>query len=298
MGCLTAMPGATIDDRAVLFPLMSPVTDHYAVIGHPVAHSRSPEIHAAFAQQTGQAISYTRLECAPDAFAATARRFFDDGGVGLNVTLPFKQEAAQWCDVLSERATLAGAVNTLKRLEDGRILGDNTDGAGLVADLTRHLDIDLAGQRIVILGAGGAVRGVVPILLAEQPATVVIANRTRAKAQAIVEACGDSRLAACALDDAPHNATLLINAISAGLHGEMPSLPDALVSQATAAYDMIYADHPTPFLAWAGQHGITRQSDGFGMLVEQAAESFTLWRGCRPETASVISALRPRPSAL
>lgn len=277
---------------------MSATPDRYAVIGHPITHSRSPEIHSAFARQTGDALTYTRLACAPDAFAATARRFFAEGGAGLNVTLPFKQEAATWCDVLSERASKAGAVNTLKRMADGQILGDNTDGAGLVADLTRHLGVAIAGQRILILGAGGAVRGVVPLLLAQGPTVIVIANRTQEKAVAVARACDDCRVQACALDDAPHDATLLINAISSGLSGDMPPLADALLDKAEAVYDMIYADRPTPFLAWAAGRGVSRRSDGFGMLVEQAAESFLLWRGQRPQTAPVIETLRPRPSAL
>lgn len=277
---------------------MSTTHDHYAVIGNPIAHSRSPEIHSAFARQTGELLSYTRLACEPDAFAATVHRFFAEGGKGLNVTLPFKQEAADWCDMLSERAAQAGAVNTLKRLPDGQILGDNTDGAGLVADLMQHLGICLAGQRILILGAGGAVRGVVPALLAQGPTSIVIANRTLEKAADLTRACHDTRVQASTLENAPHDATLLINAISAGLSGTMPPLASALLSQAEAAYDMIYSDRPTPFMAWAAQHGINRRSDGFGMLVEQAAESFLLWRGRRPDTAPVIETLRPRPSAL
>lgn len=277
---------------------MAAMPDRYAVIGHPIAHSRSPEIHTAFARQTGESLTYTRLACEPEAFAVTAGRFFAEGGQGLNVTLPFKQEAATWCDQLSQRAQKAGAVNTLKRLGDNRILGDNTDGAGLVADLTTHLGIRLAGQHILILGAGGAVRGVMPLLLEQNPASIVIANRTRDKAAAIARVCEDDRVRACTLEAAPHNATLLINAVSTGLSGDMPPLADALLDRAQAVYDMIYADRPTPFLAWASQRGISRRSDGFGMLVEQAAESFALWRGRRPETASVIETLRPRSSTL
>ncbi|MDA3920242.1 MAG: shikimate dehydrogenase [Salinisphaera sp.] len=269
--------------------------DRYAVIGHPIEHSRSPEIHALFAQQTGERLTYDRLAAPPDGFAAAATDFFAHGGAGLNVTLPFKQEAAAWCDRLSARASNAGAVNTLKKEDNGNILGDNTDGAGLLADLVNHLGITVANQRILILGAGGAVRGVVPALLDAGALDIMIANRTLEKAKAIMTACGDPRVTACGLDAPGSKASLVINAISAGLSGSMPALPADLLANADAVYDMLYADQPTPFLRWACENGVARQADGFGMLVEQAAESFALWRGIRPETAPIIARLRPNP---
>lgn len=275
---------------------MKPAEDYarYAVIGHPVEHSRSPAIHAAFAEQTGQRLVYTRLPAAVDAFDATVDRFFAAGGSGLNVTLPFKQEAAVYADVLSERAERAAAVNTLTRCGDDRIAGDNTDGIGLLRDLDANLGVSIRGARVLILGAGGAVRGVVPVLLEAQPAALLIANRSVDKARAIARDCADlGPVTACPLAAIESGWDIVINAISAGLSGEMPAVPTAAVTGAGAAYDMIYADQPTPFMRWAHTHGVPRQRDGFGMLVEQAAESFYIWRGVRPATAPVIHALRP-----
>lgn len=272
---------------------MNAQPDRYAVIGHPVKHSRSPEIHAAFAQQTAQHLDYARLPCAPDAFVETVDRFFADGGHGLNVTLPFKAEAAAYADGLTERAERAGAVNTLARRADATLLGDNTDGIGLLRDLSAHLG-SLRGRRILVLGAGGAVRGVVPVLLGDEPAALCIANRTATKAQGIATDFSDlGAVSGCGLAELAGGWELVINAISAGLSGEMPALPDAILDDAVAAYDMIYADTPTPFLRWAAARGVAQRRDGFGMLVEQAAESFHLWRGVRPDTADVIARLRP-----
>jgi len=268
----------------------------YAVIGNPVEHSRSPAIHAAFAAQTGQAIEYGLLPAAADAFAATAWDFFDDGGHGLNVTQPFKQEAAVFADSVSDRARAADAVNTLALQPDGRLHGDNTDGIGLVRDLADNFGLALAGRRVLILGAGGAVRGIIGPLLAAGPAKLHIANRTPAKAQAIAALFGDQdAIATCALADVGAHGPfdLVINAISAGLQGKMPDLPAALIADRGAAYDLIYAAAPTPFLRWAAAQGIERRRDGFGMLVEQAAESFHIWRGVRPDTAPVMAQLRP-----
>lgn len=270
--------------------------DRYAVIGHPVDHSRSPAIHAAFAKQTGQTLEYSRLPAAPENFATTARRFFDAGGCGLNVTLPFKQDAAAFADSVSPRAQAAGAVNTLSRQTDGRITGDNTDGVGLLRDLRDNLAVTLTGRRVLILGAGGAVRGVATSLLEAAPTSLVIANRTLTKATILAQLFAvHGPISACALADLPPNGSfdVIINAISAGLKGTMPDLPDGLFAEQAAAYDMIYADKPTPFLAWAANRGVTRWRDGFGMLVEQAAESFYIWRGVRPHTTPVITQLRP-----
>ena len=271
------------------------MTDTYAVIGHPIEHSRSPDIHALFAAQTGQDMHYERRSAPVDGFAASIRAFFAAGGAGLNVTLPFKQEAFERADTLSERAKRASAVNTLMARGD-EIHGDNTDGAGLVADLTGRLGTDLAGTHVLILGAGGAVRGVVPNLFAAGVARITVANRTRGKSRAIAESChGMGPIAACGLAEAPFDADLVINAISAGLAGEMPALDDRVLTRARTVYDMIYADTITPFLCWARDRGVAGE-DGFGMLVEQAAESFVLWRGIRPDTQAVIAALGgPQP---
>lgn len=273
---------------------MSQPSDRYAVIGQPVEHSRSPAIHRLFAKQCHQAIEYTRLPAPIDGFERVADEFFAAGGAGLNITLPFKQAAAALADRLTRRAERAGAVNTLMATDTG-LVGDNTDGAGLVADLVDRLGVAIAGRHLLILGAGGAVRGVVPNLLAAGAARITIANRSPDKAAAIATACaamGDVR--ACALGAAPDNADLVINAISAGLtEGAMPAIDARVLTRADAVYDMIYAEAPTPFLRWAARHGMTSGRDGFGMLVEQAAESFALWRGIRPETAPVMAALRP-----
>lgn len=272
---------------------MSGEVDRYAVIGHPIEHSRSPEIHRLFAEQCGQNINYTRLPAPPDGFAHVAGDFFTRGGKGLNVTLPFKQVAAAFADQQTERAERAGAVNTLMATANG-LVGDNTDGAGLLADLTNHYRINITGQRLLILGAGGAVRGVVPALLAAGPAQIIVANRSLDKAQAIAAACsGQGSVTACTLNEAPHDADLVINAISAGLSGSMPPLDERLLARATAVYDMLYGETKTPFLHWSEKHHVEVMADGFGMLVEQAAASFYLWRGIRPETAPVIAALRP-----
>ncbi|MGN8160019.1 shikimate dehydrogenase [Salinisphaera sp. RV14] len=272
---------------------MSPAPDRYAVIGHPVEHSRSPDIHRLFAEQCAQTMDYTRLPAPIDGFERVAGEFFAAGGAGLNVTLPFKTAAAELADRLTERARRAGAVNTLMASAEG-LVGDNTDGAGLVADLVDNLGVAIAGRRLLILGAGGAVRGVVPNLLAAGAARITIANRSADKARAIADACADmGAVSACALDAAPADADLVINAISAGLtEGRMPVIDARVLARAGAVYDLIYADAPTPFLRWAAEHGVTAGRDGFGMLVEQAAESFALWRGIRPATVPVIAALR------
>jgi len=275
---------------------MSRNPDRYAVIGNPVDHSRSPAIHAAFAEQTGQQMTYERLPAATDAFAATVTDFFAAGGHGLNVTLPFKREAASYADELSERARRADAVNTLTRADDGRVLGDNTDGIGLLRDLRNNLGERLENARVLVLGAGGAVRGVVPVLLDAEPARLMVANRSVDKAEAIAtDFAALGPVSACTLAAIEPDWDIVINAISAGLSGAMPQLPDAAIENARAAYDMIYADTPTPFMRWAREHGVTQQCDGFGMLVEQAAESFFIWRGVRPDTAPIIRALRPTP---
>lgn len=269
--------------------------DYYAVIGHPVGHSKSPRIHALFAEQTGQAMRYEAVLAPLDGFADTVRRLVAEGYLGFNVTVPFKGEAFALADTLTERARRAGAVNTLKVEDDGRLLGENTDGPGLVTDLTRNLGMELRGRDIIVLGAGGAVRGVLAPLLAQGPAHLHIANRTGSRAEQLAREFGDlGPLSGGDLDSLQgRRAHLVINGTSAGLDDEVPPLPDDLLHPDGACYDMMYGDRPTAFLRWAAEHGAGRTADGLGMLVEQAAESFALWRGVRPETAPVIRALRP-----
>jgi shikimate dehydrogenase len=264
------------------------MTDRYAVFGHPIAHSKSPQIHAAFARQTGQDLSYEAILAPLDGFAASVAEFIAAGGRGGNVTVPFKEEAYQLAQRLSPRAERAGAVNTLKFDADG-ILGDNTDGAGLVADLTRNLHCALTGKRILLLGAGGAARGVIEPLLDQQPAALVIANRTVSRAQELAELFGQG-VTACGFDEATTPFDLIINATAASLAGELPPLSPHIVTPNTLAYDMMYG-RDTPFLNFARTQGAVT-ADGLGMLVEQAAEAFYVWRGMRPDTAPVIASLR------
>jgi shikimate dehydrogenase len=268
--------------------------DRYAVIGNPIAHSRSPLIHAAFARQTGQDVVYDRVLGSRDDFAGDVRRFVAEGGKGLNVTVPFKEEAFALADERSARAQAAGAVNTLIVLADGRLRGDNTDGAGLVRDLCCNHRFMLEGARVLLLGAGGASRGVLRPLLAERPADLVIANRTAAKAVALAaSAVGIGRVEGCGLDDLPgRRFDLVVNATAAGLGGEVPDVPDDCLADGAWVYDMMYGSEPTAFVRWGLAHGAAKALDGLGMLVEQAAESFFLWRGVHPDTGPVIEALR------
>jgi len=264
------------------------MTDRYAVFGHPIAHSKSPQIHAAFARQTGQDMTYEAILAPLDGFAESVAAFIAAGGRGANVTVPFKEEAFKLASRLSPRAQRAGAVNTLAFDADG-MLGDNTDGAGLVADLTRNLHCTLAGKRILLLGAGGAARGVIEPLLEQQPAALVIANRTVSRAEELAELFGRG-VRACGFDAADTPFDLVINATAASLAGDLPPLSPRVFTADTLAYDMMYG-RDTPFLDFARAHG-ARTADGLGMLVEQAAEAFYLWRGVRPDTAPVIAALR------
>lgn len=272
---------------------MSANPDRYAVFGNPISQSRSPQIHSLFAAQTGQDMSYSR-ECIPlDGFSAAVRRFFAEGGKGLNVTVPFKQEAYELADQLSERARLAGAVNTLLLTDTGQIFGDNTDGYGLVSDITERLGWGIEGKRVLVLGAGGAVRGVLHPLLQQRPRKLAVANRTLAKAEELAQAfAAFGQIEARAFyrpDEQPFD--LIINGTSASLAGELPPLNPACIAPSTCAYDMVYSKTGTPFLTWAGQQGASRLADGIGMLVGQAAESFYLWRGRRPDVAAVIAEL-------
>lgn len=270
------------------------MTDRYAVIGNPVAHSRSPDIHAAFARETAQDIEYSRLLSPLKGFAAAVGSFRDAGGRGANVTVPFKEEAFRLVDALSDRARSAGAVNTL-RFDRGQIFGDNTDGIGLVRDLVQNLGIHIAGKRVLLVGAGGAARGALGPLLDQKPATLIIANRTKTRAgklaaqfattaAAIVVAASFSALSGRHFD-------VVINATAASLAGETPPLPAGLYAAGALAYDMMYSEDDTHFMAEARAQG-AQVADGLGMLVEQAAESFFLWRGVRPATRNVLECMR------
>lgn len=270
------------------------MTDRYAVIGNPIEHSLSPQIHAAFARQTGQDLAYGRLLGEPDRFEDQVQAFFDEGGSGLNVTLPFKERAYRYAGIYSERARLAGAVNTLMH-RDGALFGDNTDGAGLVTDLACNHRFSFAGARVLLLGAGGAARGVLLPLLAENPAGLMIANRTAAKAESLADALGDTRVTGMGLDGlAGHRFDLIINGTAAGLSAEVPAIPDDCLAADGWTYDMLYGREPTAFVRWGEAHAAGRALDGLGMLVEQAAAAFNLWRNVQPETADVIDELRGR----
>jgi len=270
--------------------------DQYAVIGNPVAHSRSPLIHAAFARQTGQDMVYGRLLAPKGAFVATANAFRARGGRGLNVTLPFKGEAFHFATELSERARAAQAVNTLK-FEGDAIIADNTDGVGLVNDLAGNLGCAIAGRRILLLGAGGAARGVIEHLLKQQPAQLVLANRSLEKAQRLAQSFRGAFEAGTYAALAGRQFDLVVNATSASLAGELPPLPPRVFARGALAYDMMYAKGETPFLAFARGEGAALLADGLGMLVEQAAESFFIWRGLRPDSAPVLKLLRQTQDA-
>lgn len=267
--------------------------DRYAVMGYPVAHSRSPVIHRLFALQTHQHIQYDMIAVPPGELAAATQQFKVDGGKGLNITAPHKGDAALLADELSERARIAGAVNTL-RFGDGQVFGDNTDGVGLLMDLTHNQELELEGANILILGAGGATRGILGPLVEAGPASVMIANRTVPKAEVLATHFSDNvPVTACRFKDVPRDVEydLIINATSAGLKGAIPPYPKWAVSAGTVCYDLSYGLSPTPFSVWAEKHGAERSLMGWGMLVEQAAESFELWRGVRPNTDAVLAQL-------
>ncbi len=274
------------------------MTDQYAVFGNPIVQSKSPEIHRAFAEQTLQKMDYDRQLVSADGFKAAADGFFQSGGKGLNITAPFKQDAYGYGSRTTARARRAGAVNTLAVQDGGTILGDTTDGVGLVRDIVHNLGWPIRAKRVLILGAGGAVRGVLEPLLAEQPQHVVIANRSVDKALQLAKGFAElGYLLGCGLDVLDgQEFDLIINGTSTSLQGGMPPLPDSILAPSsdlskTACYDMMYGAMPSPFMGWAKQRGALT-ADGLGMLVEQAAESFALWRGVRPETHAVIDALR------
>jgi len=267
--------------------------DLYGLVGHPVSHSRSPFIHRRFAEQTGQRVEFLLIDVPPGEFEAALGRFRERGGRGLNVTLPYKGEAFEYADRLTDRARLAGAVNTLAWLESDEVLGDNTDGAGLVTDLESNLAVPLQDRRILLMGAGGAARGALGPLAATQPAAIIIANRTLLRAEALAERFdGPVPVSATAYEDLEGSFDLVINATSASLEGAVPPLPGQILGPETFCYDMMYQAGPTAFCAWAAGHGAGGVADGVGMLVEQAAESFQLWRGVRPDTGPVLEEIR------
>jgi shikimate dehydrogenase len=266
----------------------------YAVFGNPIKHSKSPLIHASFAQQCDLQLQYRAVRVEIGGFAQAARSFFEGGGAGLNVTVPFKQEAFELVDTLSDRALRAGAANTLTPLPTGGIAGDNTDGIGLVSDMVVNLGWAVQGLRVLVLGSGGAVRGILEPLMRERPKELLIVNRTASRAAQLASEFADlgpveggafSLIGSRQFD-------LVINGTSAGLSGEMPELPASLLTDHSCCYDMVYGAQPTVFMRWAAHHAAWAVSDGLGMLVEQAAQSFYLWNKAKPETQPVINQLR------
>lgn len=264
--------------------------DRYAVLGHPIKHSLSPVIHAAFARQTGEKMEYEAIELPVTSFETRVWQMFRDGYRGFNITAPFKQDAHDFADDLTERAKRARAVNTLVKQPDGRILGDTTDGEGLVFDLETLLKWQITDCNVLILGAGGAVRGVLETLLSRNPANLVLANRTLAKAEELTDDFPE--ISPSAFDELSGRFDLVINGTSAGLSGNLPPLPEGLLTPDTHCYDMIYSKNETAFNRWAREQGAGQCSDGLGMLVGQAAVSFELWRGVRPDTLPVLKQLR------
>ncbi|MEW6762726.1 MAG: shikimate dehydrogenase [Pseudomonadota bacterium] len=269
------------------------MTDKYCVIGNPIAHSKSPEIHPVYAAQTGQDLVYERCLAPLDGFEATVRRLVEEGYRGANVTLPFKIEAARVCTRLEERARAAGAVNTLV-FANGEIVGDNTDGPGLVADITRNAGVAIKDKRVLLLGAGGAARGALLPLIGQGPREIVIANRTVATAEALARDFsrhGDP-ITASGFAEVNGSFDIVINATSSSIAGDLPPVAPTIFGPGALALDMMYGSQPTVFMDFATRHGATVR-DGLGMLVEQAAEAFAIWRGVRPETAAVMKKMRP-----
>ena len=268
--------------------------DRYAVFGNPIAHSKSPQIHTLFAKQCDQSLVYTAELAEIGQFDSAVRNFIHNNGKGLNITVPFKEDAWQLADEHSERAQRAGAVNTLMLQTDGSLFGDTTDGAGLVNDLVSNHGIELNQKDILIIGAGGAVRGVLEEILKHEPESLVITNRTKQKAVQLADdfaALGN--ISGCGLNEVDdRNFDIVINGTSASLQGDLPPLPGTIFKTGACSYDMMYAAQPTPFMQWSTENGAGQVFDGLGMLVEQAAESFYIWRGVKPETASVIDIIR------
>lgn len=274
----------------------SPKQKHFAVFGKPIAHSKSPQIHQLFAQQFGLSIDYQATLVEPGGFIQSVQHFKASGGIGLNITVPYKVEAWKLADSLSKGAQLAKAVNTLHLTKDGQILGENTDGIGMVRDLEQNLGFSIKGRSVLLIGAGGAVRGVLGPLLARSPSRVLIVNRTEGKALELSEQF--SAKANCLLIGGGLRAVadqafdLVINGTAASLSGQLPDLPESVFSEKSLAYDMMYSLQPTIFMQWARNAGAQQTADGLGMLVEQAAESFKIWHGVAPDTQPVITTLR------
>ncbi len=270
------------------------MTELYAVMGNPVAHSKSPFIHTCFATQTGRQLRYEKILVAPGEFPAAVKDFRARGGQGLNITLPFKREAWELADTKTARAARAGALNTLWFDKDAGLCGDNTDGYGLVRDLIRNLGVQIAGQDVLVLGAGGAARGALGPLLDEVPARLMIANRTESRGQELAALFHEQGgVAACGYPDLVNTAfDLIINATAASLDGVLPPLPEKLLRPGGVCYDMMYREDETVFVRWGQSHGARIAVDGLGMLVEQAAESFRIWHDICPQTDAVIAALR------
>jgi shikimate dehydrogenase len=274
--------------------LLDSKIDNYCVMGNPVAHSKSPQIHTAFAEQTLQSLLYQAILVDQGKFEEAIKEFQNQGGKGLNITVPFKGDAWHVAEQRSRMAERALAVNTISFDSEGKIIGDNTDGIGLIRDLTINHNISINGKNILILGAGGAVRGVLDPLFDEQPNRVVIANRAVSRAKQLADIFSDrGNMTACGFDElAGSSFDIVINGTSASLQGEVPPLPENLLKDNTCCYDMMYSETDTAFVTWAKVHGTGIALDGLGMLVEQAAESFFIWRGIRPETGSLIKLFR------
>ncbi len=279
---------------------INPSIDNYCVMGNPVTHSKSPQIHTAFAEQTQQNIFYQAIQIDAGKFKTAIKELQAQGGKGLNVTVPFKGDAWEVSETKSNKAERALAVNTISFDAAGKIIGDNTDGVGLIRDLTINNKLIIKGKNVLLLGAGGAIRGILDSLFDEQPAKIVIANRTASRAEKLVNifsdrddisACGFDELVECGFD-------IIINGTSASLQGEVPPLSENLLNDNVCCYDMMYSTGDTPFVSWAKTHGVTKVSDGLGMLVEQAAESFFIWRGIRPDTNNIIQLIRKQSQAI
>ena len=286
------------------------MTDHYAVIGNPISHSKSPLIHTEFAKQTGQDLDYITREIPLDDLVGGLKKLQDEGFKGINITVPFKEQVWQQVSNKSDHAMRAGAVNTLVFNDDGTLYGDNTDGIGLCRDLVDNHQIELANKRILLLGAGGAARGVIEPLLSYQPSQLFIANRTAIKAHSLKSSfskdyfiqatpelqrkgfIGFDNIESGGFDDINGQFDVIINATAASLQGEVPPLPDTVLADNASCYDMMYSNTDTAFITWAKQHHASKAIDGLGMLVEQAAEAFRIWRGVKPETQSVITNIR------
>ncbi|BFM04837.1 shikimate dehydrogenase [Halioxenophilus aromaticivorans] len=269
------------------------MSDRYAVFGNPIAQSKSPDIHRLFAEQTGQNVNYQRQLVELDGFNQAVVEFFASQGRGLNITAPFKLEAFALAEHLTQRAETAGAVNTLWLNEHGQLCADNTDGVGLVDDIVRNQGWPLKDQRVLLLGAGGAVRGVLQPILQQNPAQVVVANRTAEKATALAASFAQfGPITGCGFADVDGRFDVIINGTSASLAGDLPPINTSVIHSTTACYDMMYGAEPTVFLQWAKTNGCTKLADGLGMLVGQAAESFSIWRGVKPEIKKVVKILR------